>query len=344
MTPTEQAIPQTIYCTFFDSGYLARGKCLVDSLRNNGDDSAVWILAFDEATEEYVKSLADDNVRLITPRELEAAEPELAGLRAARSTMEYYFTCTPLVIRYVMNQYSGNANTVVYLDADLYYFDDPRLAIAAMGSNSVGIIPHRYPARLERRLSKYGEYNAGWVAFKSDARGRACLDWYAARCIEWCSDTPENGRYADQGYLNDFAKNFPGVGILRDHGLDVAPWNTGRHVLSESDAGGVLVDETYPLVFFHFHGVRRVGSWWVTAQLIYQSPMSKTLRTAVYSRYLAHLDEIERAIAASGYSQRVRAARRGAGVRGIVGRLRKSTVDLLTIATGNALRATQTPD
>jgi hypothetical protein len=343
--PTEQAIPtETLYCTFFDSGYLARGKCLIDSLREHGDHSPIWVLAFDEAAQDFVRSLEADNVHLITPADLDKAEPELPALRAARSTMEYYFTCTPLVMRYVMNQRDGSANTVVYLDADLYYFDDPTLAITAMDGYSVGIIPHRYPANLERRLQKYGTYNAGWVAFRSDTNGRACLDWYAARCIEWCSDTPENGRYADQGYLNDFARNFPGVAVLQDHGLDVAPWNTGRHVVTESSDDTVRIDGSYPLVFFHFHGVRRVRSWWVTAQLIYQSPMSKTLRSAVYRPYLAHLDEAERSIAASGFSPRGRIAPRGAGIRGLVGRARKSAVDILTIATGNALKSTTPGD
>ena len=276
-------------------------------------------------------------MHLITPAELEAAEPALPALKRERSTMEYYFTCTPLVIRYVMNQQRGDS-TVVYLDADLYYFDEPRLAIEAMGSDSVGIIPHRYPSALERRLQKYGTYNAGWVAFRSDVDGRACLDWYAASCIEWCSDTPENGRYADQGYLNQFSGRFKSVAILGDSGLDVAPWNTSRYTFSQTPSGGVRMDGAVPLVFFHFHGVRRVGSWWVTSQLIYQSPMGKALRAAVYRPYLKHLDEVERALVASGRAPKKRAAKRGAGIRGVIGRLRKTVVDLLTIATGNAVR------
>jgi hypothetical protein len=70
-------------------------------------------------------------------------------------------------------------------------------------SSSVGIIPHRYLSAQSWRL-KYGTYDVGFVSFRLNDAGAACADRWAARCLDWCKDKPDTGRFADQGYLNGF--------------------------------------------------------------------------------------------------------------------------------------------
>ena len=132
-------------------------------------------------------------MNVVTVEALEQTVPGLLALKTARSRMEYYFTCTPLLLRWLMNLYT-EPTTVIYLDSDLYFFDDPSKVLTAMDDGSIGIIEHRYVPRLERRLGKYGRFNVGWVGFAPDANGRACLDWWGERTLEWCSDTPNAGR------------------------------------------------------------------------------------------------------------------------------------------------------
>ena len=319
------------YCTYFDRGYLTRGLALIDSLRQHGDDSEVWILALDEVVEAEFAQRALPGVRVISVSALEAAVPELPAVKAERSRMEYYFTCTPLLVRYVMDQ-SAPATSVAYLDADLWYFSDPASVFEAMGDGSVGIIEHRYPARLATRLAKYGRFNVGWVGFANDQRGRACLDWWGARTLEWCSDTPENGKYADQGYLDQFPQLFEGVTVLPSPGMDLAPWNTARSRIRLHE-GGVVVDDE-PLVFFHFHGLRRVGRWWVTAQLVYGEGIGSVLRRHVYAPYARALEHW-----ASTTEAAPAPAPRGTGLRGIMFRAQKSVLSAVSIVSGNAVRA-----
>ncbi len=83
---------------------------------------------------------------------------------------------------------------MIYLDADLYFFAPPSKVRAEEGQASVGIVPHRY-APEQAHLLQYGRYNVGWVSFKNDATGRACLEWWRERCIEWCFDRVEKGRF-----------------------------------------------------------------------------------------------------------------------------------------------------
>lgn len=332
------------YCTYFDGGYLNRGLALISSLREHGDESPVYVLALDDSVAEYFERNALPNVILLRVEELEKVEPALIQVKPERSRMEYYFTCTPLLIRYVMNRFTVADSVAIYLDADLFFFDDPGLVVQALEKHSVGIIEHRYPDSVARKLSKYGRFNVGWLGFRNDLNGRNVLDWYAKQTLAWCFDTPEGGKYADQGYL-DWFPNFPGVKILSSAGFNLAPWNTRRHnlmlsnLLDTNDSGNrdsVSVDGN-PLVFFHFHGLREVGNWWVTGQLIYRSPLTKILRDHVYQPYINLLSSTDKMLRPDRTSDKTKI--RGRGIKGLLSRVRKSAVNGLSIVTGNAVRA-----
>lgn len=327
--------PSQIYCTYFDSGYLARGLTLIESLRAHGDSSDVLILALDEQVKAFFDAEKIPGVRAIEVSELEASTPELLPLKTTRSRMEYYFTCTPLLIRQAMNELATPGSTTIYLDADLFFFASPSAVLTALGGDSVGIIEHRYPQRVAQKLAKYGRFNVGWVAFRDSPDGRRVLDWYAERTLEWCSDIPEGGKYADQGYLNSFP-DFAGVAVLPQAGFNLAPWNTARHHVTLSSEGSVTVDST-PLVFFHFHGVRKVGAWFTTSQLIYGSPLTRVLKRNVYQPYVDSLARHEKSVAQKlTFPPAVK--KRGTGIIGIISRARKVIFDRITIVTGNALK------
>ena len=324
------------YCTYFDSGYLARGLTLIESLRAHGDSSDVLILALDDQVKAFFDAENMPGVRAIDVSELESTTPELLPLKTTRSRMEYYFTCTPLLIRQAMNELATPGSTTIYLDADLFFFDSPSVVLSALSDDSVGIIEHRYPQRVAQKLAKYGRFNVGWVAFRDSLDGRRVLDWYADRTREWCSDIPESGKYADQGYLNSFP-DFPGVAVLPQAGFNLAPWNTARHHVTLKAGGKVTVDST-PLVFFHFHGVRKVRSWFTTSQLIYGSPLTRVLRRNVYQPYVDALARHEKAVAQK-LTLPPAVKKRGTGVVGVISRARKVVFDRITIVTGNALKA-----
>lgn len=326
------------YATYFDSGYLSRGLTLIDSLRRHGDNAPVWILTLDDAAKRYLDDAALPGVTALTIADIEAAEPALPPLKSQRSRMEYYFTATPLLMKWVMARQADPQTVVIYLDADLFFFDDPSLVLEALGSGSVGIIEHKYPPRVAGSLAKYGRFNVGWVGIRCDARGTACVTWWGESTLAWCSDKPEGGKYADQGYLDSFPALFEGVVVLPSLGFNLAPWNTAKAaVTAAGDAVTVSGDGRRDgLVFFHFHGLRRVGAWYVSSQLVYGAWMSRTLREAVYRPYVARLARADALVAAAIPPSGVQ--HRGHGIRGLASRFRKFALDRLSIATGNAVR------
>lgn len=326
-----------VYCTYFDSGYLSRGLALIESLRAHGDNSVVYVLALDDSAASYLSEHGPENVVVLSVETIEAAEPSLRPLKDSRSRMEYYFTCTPLLMRYVMNQHNVAGSLTIYLDGDLFFFDDPAIVINAMGTSSVGIIEHRYPTAVEAKLAKYGRFNVGWVGFRDDRQGRQVLDWYSERTLEWCSDIPEDGKYADQGYLNWFP-DFEGVGILDSGGFNLAPWNVKRHNIEEHRQQ-VTVDGD-PLVFFHFHGLRRVGNRFATGELTYGARATSVLKKNIYQPYVNTLQRID-AHLKNLMVVNPHVKKRGTGISGFVSRARKQLLNFAAVVTGNSLKATE---
>jgi hypothetical protein len=299
------------YCTMFDSGYMSRGLALICSMRSVGIDGDIWVLCLDGTSHQYLSRLKLTGVRLLTLPDVEAVTSGLRNIRAHRSRAEYFFTCTPALVSLVLDR-ATNADWVTYLDADTYFFSSPQHVFGEVEHGDVAIVPHRFPDRLAQ-LTQYGTYNVAWVMFRSSPSGRECAAWWRERCLEWCFDRPEDGLYADQGYLNDFAEHFPTTVVIRDSGLNVAPWNLGRHTVSLVD-DHLAVDGS-PLVFYHFHGLRKRGDWIYPSLATYKTRLTPTVRDRVYAPYISALTAIERGMAVINFGHPIPQIPTAPGVR-----------------------------
>jgi len=280
-----------VYCTYFDHRYLTRGLAMIESLRRVGEHGRVWVLCLSDEAYETMHRVGSPGVEPIRLGDFELANPQVTAVRGQRSTMEYFFTMTPWFARYVM-RLSPEANWVTYLDADLWFFDSPKPIYDELESSSVGVIPHRFPSAQSWRL-RYGTYNVGWVSFRLDDAGAACADWWAARCLEWCKDTPNAGRFADQGYLDGFCAAVDGVRVIEHAGADLAPWNLRSHETAWGTRPAVTVDGR-PLIFFHFHGLDRDAKRYYFKHASYGARTTGVVRDGIYVPYLAALAQAER--------------------------------------------------
>lgn len=270
------------YCTYFDMAYAPRGRVLIESLRQQGDRGTVHVLALDAETFDEVSSWGHLNVRPLRLSDLEDALPQLTAARADRSRMEYVFTLTPWLTIWVMDQVA-EGSLVTYLDSDMAFFSSTSPIYEELADASIGIVEHRFTwEQFWRR--KYGTYNVAWVSFRRDEAGRACLQWWADQCLDWCRDEVDNGRFADQGYLDRFVELFADVRVIDLPGADVAPWNLRRHSITSTPSGDVLIDGK-PLIFFHFHGLRREGTRFHFKHVPYFARTTPTLRELVYLPY-----------------------------------------------------------
>jgi len=275
------------YCTYFDRGFLSQGLALWRSLAAHDADSVLWVLALDDFTAEVLREVGGTWMRVVPLAELEAGDPALAAAKANRARVEYFFTLSPCWPRWLLATHP-EIERVTYLDADLFFFGSPEPVFAAMDAAgaSVLVTAHRFPAWLRPHYERHGKYNVGILSFRRDTAGRACLDDWRARCLEWCHDRLEDGKYADQKYLDGWpARLGAALLVLERPGVNLAPWNWIEHQFVSRE----WVDEQ-ELVLFHFARLRPVcGTWWWQSGQLDYGVMPWALRQRIYGPYLKAL-------------------------------------------------------
>lgn len=271
------------FCTYFDQHYLPRGLALYFSLKEHCLSFQLWVLCMDHNCYKVLSQMGLPGLNPILHADFEKEDGGLAEAKKNRSRIEYYFTCTPSLPLYIFRR-QAEISMITYLDADLFFFDSPAPLFDEIADNSIAVIGHRYARRLSRRF-RYGTYNVGWISFRADENGLACLNWWREKCLKWCYDRFENGRFADQKYLDAWPGLFQKLVVLQHKGANLAPWNIGNYRITYRDTK-VWVDEQ-PLVFFHFHGLQQVAPWLYDPNFAgSRAKLSKTTRQHIFAPYI----------------------------------------------------------
>jgi len=274
------------FCTYFDHRYLPRGLALYSSLQQHCPAFELWVLAMDAECSSSLRSLNLPGIRVVDLEMLEKKDAALLIAKGNRSLIEYYFTCTASWLLYVLESCS-EADLVTYLDADLYFFSNAEPIFQEMADQSIAIIEHRFADDM-KHLEIYGIYNVGWLSFRRDQNSQKCLEWWRERCLEWCYDRLEDGRFADQKYLDEWPARFESVCIIKHNGAGLGPWNVSRLQLTRSNSS-ILVNSD-PLIFFHFHSLKVIRPYLFEHGLAaFKGNMTNILKSAVYGPYLKRL-------------------------------------------------------
>jgi glycosyltransferase involved in cell wall biosynthesis len=289
----------TYFCTYFDHNYLAQGLAMYRSLRRWCPEAHLFILALSEEAYNDCRARALDGVTLIAMGDFESFDPELLATKTNRSRIEYIFTCTPCLCRYVFSNYP-QVGILTYLDADLYFYSSLKPMFDEFGISSIGIIPHDYTSP---RYRIFGEFNVGWVILRRDRSGSACIEWWRERCLEWCKDKVEPTRYADQKYLDRWPSMFNGVYIYNNPGMNLARWNIAKRQVSIVNE--IILVGGKRLIFFHFANFKQV------TQRLYQPNFathwvmpSRLVKKHIFRQYIAELYAISGPILPEGTRQK----------------------------------------
>ena len=129
------------FCTYFDINYLSRAVVLCNSLRRVCRDAMLFGLCFDDESFQALTRLELNSFLPISLEEFESEDDALRSIKAERSRVEYYFTCTPSLPRFLFRKFP-EIDFLTYLDADLCFFADPSPVFDELSSASVGIIEH----------------------------------------------------------------------------------------------------------------------------------------------------------------------------------------------------------
>lgn len=238
------------YVTLFDSRFLPLGLALHASLQKVCSNARLWVICIDELVEQQILKLNLENVSTIPLQRIETKE--LRSVKSLRTVGEYCWTLTPFAPQAVFD-IEPDAVRVTYLDSDLFFFSSPEPIFTEFESSQkhVLITEHAYGPKLDR-TAQSGRFCVQFMTFRRTQESFDVMKWWQDRCVEWCFDRNEDGKFGDQKYLDQWPTLFPtSVHILRQVEKTLAPWNVD-YFLSKK-----LIIEMP--IFYHFQSFRIIN-------------------------------------------------------------------------------------
>lgn len=183
-------------------------------------------------------------------------DKDLLAVKPSRHPVEYYWTCTPPWILYVLKK--SKAKYAVYLDSDLYFYSDADKGVKEIGDKSLLAVEHRFPKGREILAKDSGRFNVAFNVFKNDKTGISCLNRWRKQCLDWCYWRHEDGKLGDQMYLDEWPSLYgKDLVISKNLGVDTAPWNVGQYKITNK--GREVYINGDKLICYHFHQFQILG-------------------------------------------------------------------------------------
>lgn len=241
------------YCTIISYNSLYRGLLLYDSLLEQDGNFRLFVICMQDGLKHILEKMLLKNVKILCLSEIENQDQELAQTKNTRSEKEYAWTSKASILLYLLKNYR-NLKHIVYVDADIYFFSNPKQLFDEFKKYSIFLTRERF--FIENNFERYklnGNYNGGFLAFKKDKNAIQCLELLRVKCLNWCFNKLENGLYGDQVYLNEFPYKFNNVGVSKNIGINVNAWYAHASYIEKSDNKIYIND--IPVIFYHYNGL-----------------------------------------------------------------------------------------
>lgn len=259
-------------CTSFDFKYILQGLALHKSLKNNTEgDFLLHILCIDVGCFDALVEQDLPNVKLYLPEN----DPELRDIHTLPNCnwgtdyANYCWHLVPWFVNKLLNTVIPLNEPLMYCDADIYFYGDPRIITGKVDTRAVGIHTHGFGTEPDPNRET-GHYNVGVMVFNRTEVGLAI----AGAWKDWVFN-PQRALYpkyhtcGDQRWLDLFIPVFGAKNVcVFDEGSialgHLAPWNVDNTTISGN--GAMVRDgKPMPLLFFHFSHFRWDFSqdrWW----------------------------------------------------------------------------------
>jgi hypothetical protein len=273
---------------------------MYDSLAKHCNNFHLFIFPFDNKCLEILNKLKLNEATIIPLDDFE--NEELIRIKNTRTKKEYCWTCTPLIILYVLEHFG--VENCTYIDADLYFYSSPDILINEMQNKSVLITEHRYSKKNDFSKTS-GKYCVQFLTFKNNSLGLRVLKYWKDACIEWCFARSEDGKFGDQKYLDDWISRFDCIYELNNVGGGVAPWNVQQYqIINKKNVLYIKEKKNKKLsklVFYHFHGL----VFYKNNTIELTNPtylLSKRVMKYIYKPYIEKLEHFKQNLKQIGYS------------------------------------------
>lgn len=276
------------FCTMVSEEYLLKGITFYNSLKKRCENFHLWICCMDEESFEILSQLNLVNATVIPRKDIETFA--YRKIRPTRTLQEYCWALKPQLCLSMLETYK-EIDRLIYCDADLYFFSNPKPIFEEWGNSSMFMCSQRADPKLGAR---YGYYQAGLLGFRQGEKARDILNWWKNKCLEWCFDVNDElwNRWGDQKYLEHLPHLFEDVKIVRNIGVNAAPWNlvmNSLYTVHQIDNTTLLDD--HELVVFHFGSLKVINKEEFDLWKLEELHFTPEVVNFIYSPYIKALQE-----------------------------------------------------
>lgn len=241
------------FCTIITADYFPKALALYHSIQKfDSAISLVVLLADNKSVDSRLSMPAQ--IRIIPANALSGYSlvNKLYDKYAHTDIDSFRWSLKPIFISYLLEE---SCDKVIYVDCDMYFFDDYRFLFADLDHASVLLTPNWInsdPAVNKDTffsLFTSGLFSAGFIA--ANKQGLPAMLWWVNACHFMMGEHIQQGIRADQKYLDVFPVKFEGTLIIRHRGCNIGAWNFDESK-RELVNGRVLINGRFPIVFIHF--------------------------------------------------------------------------------------------
>lgn len=230
--------------TVCNLAYLPKALVLAESLMRYGEKK-LKIYIFDRKVDIELPTQLAEYIWIE-----DVGIKDLYSLAFKYDITEFSTSLKPQLTLKLLEQYEK----VIFLDPDtcLYHSIDPILN--DLEANEIVLTPHYITPKPDSDIGmmRFGSFNLGFYAIRKSKEGIRFLSWWNERCLEYCFFETQFGLSTDQKWVSIAPCFFPTLYVSFDLGYNVAFWNAHERTIQENNVGGYIVNNKFPLIFFHF--------------------------------------------------------------------------------------------
>lgn len=260
-----ELINRSCVFTIVAKNYIGLGKILGKTLHQYNPEIDYCIIVADEFGK--MANLPKDV--FIAKEILKYTNEEWRDMSFKYNLTEFCTSIKPGVFEYLLDR---GYESIIYFDPDIYLFSSIDKILNLLRKYDLIITPHisgihseYHGDQPEWNLNVNGIFNLGFCGLRNSKTVRAIIQWWKERLKDQCFCERTLGQFTDQKWMDWMPAflNNDNIYVIRDLGMDVAPWNfferkvvkdsSGEFYVSfrEDDSGESRKD---PLVFVHYSG------------------------------------------------------------------------------------------
>lgn len=169
-----------------------------------------------------------------------------------------------------------NYEKVIFLDPDTCLFNSVGPILNDLDKHPIVLTPHYTtpqtddPSESDIGMMRFGSFNLGFYAVRNSEQGVGFLKWWSNRCINFCYMESQFGLSTDQKWVAIAPCFFSDLYVSFNLGYNAAPWNSFERKVTKNKDGIYLVNNLFPLIFFHFSNFDRSDLEYLNKRSMYE--------------------------------------------------------------------------